>query len=369
MTRKTIRSLAIVVAGVMLIAPKTFAKTVLVGTCKQNLQTYPTISQAVSAVPPGSTVLVCPGTYPEQVTITQALTLRGVHSGNAGNPTITVPPGGLTKSVTLGNGATMFFQVLAENTDSAEVNIGNLAVDGSNNGVTGTSWLSAVLYRNSSGSIKRVATFNQSGNGYGFGIFLEPFTPSLKTVSITQSSIRDYDAEGIRSNANSNPPSLTVSIKGNSVSPVVPTPQSSGAGIDIDGVGTISGNRLISRQTSAGIGVSALSDATISNNTILGFGIGIWAVGDAATIKSNKISLASTGIVLSGKGNIVQHNSIFNSINGGAAIQLGCSATTKNTITHNEINDGYYGIINDNGTNVIIPNSFSNVVTLVSPPC
>jgi hypothetical protein len=262
----------------------------------------------------------------------------------------------------------MFFQVLAENTDSAEVNIGNLAVDGSNNGVTGTSWLSAIFYRNSSGSIKRVATFNQSGNGYGFGIFLEPFTPSLKTVSITQSSIRDYDAEGIRSNANSNPPSLTVSIKGNSVSPMVPTTQSA-AGIDIDGVGTIYGNRLISRQTSAGIGVAGLSGMTVSNNTILGFGIGIWEIGDAVTITSNKISLATAGIVLNGKGNIVQHNSIFNSINGGAAIQLGCSATTHNTITHNVINDGFYGIINDNGTNVIIPNSFSNVVQLVSPPC
>jgi copper-binding protein NosD len=368
MTRTTIYTLAIVAAGVMLIAPNTFAKTVLVGTCMQNLQTYPTISQAVSAVPPGSTVLVCPGTYPEQVTITQALTLRGVHSGNAGNPTITVPVGGLTKSVTLGNGATMFFQVLAENTDSAEVNIGNLAIDGSNNGVTGISWLSAIFYRNSSGSIMRVATFNQSGNGHGFGIFLEPFTPSLKSVSIMHSSIRDYDAEGIRSIANSNPPSLTVSIRGNSVSPVVPTPQS-GAGIDIDGVGTISGNRLISRQTSAGIGVTVLSDATISNNTIMGFGIGIWPIGDSVTITSNKISLATAGIVLSGKGNIVRHNSIFNSINGGAAIQLGCSATTHNTITHNVINDGFYGIINDNGTNIIMPNSFSNVVQLVSPPC
>ena len=73
-----------------LTAPAALAKTVLVGTCRHGLQTYPTISQAVSSVPAGSTVLVCPGNYPEQVTITQHLILRGVQSANTANPTIAV---------------------------------------------------------------------------------------------------------------------------------------------------------------------------------------------------------------------------------------------------------------------------------------
>src|SRR3981189_2967160 len=45
------------------------APTFVVGTCKPGLSSYPSISAAVAAAPSGSTVQVCPGTYPEQVTI------------------------------------------------------------------------------------------------------------------------------------------------------------------------------------------------------------------------------------------------------------------------------------------------------------
>lgn len=368
MTTATIIRRLVGISAVMLISHWAIAKTVIVGTCMPKLQTYSTISEAVSAVEAGSTVLVCPGAYPEQVTITQPLTLRGIQSGNSGNPTVTVPPGGLTKSVSLSNGVAMFYQISVQGTDSATVSISNIGFDGTNNGVTGTNWLSAILYQNASGNVSHVATFNQKGNGYGFGIFLESSTPSSKIISINQSSIHDYDQEGIRSNANTNPPSLTVSILGNSVSPVVPTPQSSGAAIDIDGIGTISGNRLFSRQTSSGIGIAVLSQITISNNTVVGFGIGVWPGGDSVTVKSNKISLATAGIVLSGTGHVVQGNSIFETINGGAAIQFGCDSK-HHTIIHNLINDSLFGIIHGDSTNIISPNSFSNVVTLTQPAC
>jgi len=68
--------------------------TVAVGNCRPPLVSYSTISEAVAAVTPNSTVLVCPGTYPEQVTITQALKLKGLKD-EAGYPVITVPSGGL----------------------------------------------------------------------------------------------------------------------------------------------------------------------------------------------------------------------------------------------------------------------------------
>jgi hypothetical protein len=44
---------------------------------------FTTISAAVIGVPAGSKIQVCPGTYPEQVTISQPLTLEGISSGNA----------------------------------------------------------------------------------------------------------------------------------------------------------------------------------------------------------------------------------------------------------------------------------------------
>ncbi len=71
--------------------------TVAVGTCTK-FPSYITIQQAVTAVPAGGTVKVCPGTYPEQVTITKNLTLIGIGPTAS---TVVVPAGGLvTNGVT-----------------------------------------------------------------------------------------------------------------------------------------------------------------------------------------------------------------------------------------------------------------------------
>src|ERR1700745_2136330 len=70
------------------------------GTCKPKLTSFTTIQAAVSSVPPGSTVLVCPGVYPEQVAIFQPLTLQGVASDNLDQIVIAVPSGGLVANVT-----------------------------------------------------------------------------------------------------------------------------------------------------------------------------------------------------------------------------------------------------------------------------
>lgn len=66
--------LAIVCAA--LLTGNAKAITVEVGNCAGFPQ-YPTIQQAVSSVPSGATVGVCPGTYPEQVVITRNVTLKG----------------------------------------------------------------------------------------------------------------------------------------------------------------------------------------------------------------------------------------------------------------------------------------------------
>ena len=57
------------------------AATYYVGTCKAGA--FGSISAAVAAVPAGSTVDVCPGTYAEQVMINQVLTLQGISSAKA----------------------------------------------------------------------------------------------------------------------------------------------------------------------------------------------------------------------------------------------------------------------------------------------
>jgi pectin methylesterase-like acyl-CoA thioesterase len=53
-----------------------------VGLCAGPGNHYTTIQAAVNA-PGVTTVEVCPGTYPEQITITQNLTLKGIASGTS----------------------------------------------------------------------------------------------------------------------------------------------------------------------------------------------------------------------------------------------------------------------------------------------
>jgi len=359
---------------VILLAATTsaFAATVSVGNCRPSLQKFSTISQAVSSVAAGSTILVCPGVYREQITISQPLTLTGVQDLNAANPRIAVTLGGLTQSVNSQiNGIPIFFQILVKDTESGAVNISNIAVDGTNSRVPDSVvGLAGIYYQNSSGTISKVAVYRHYAKRAGYGILLDNVTTPPKKITVANSSVHAFDAEGIRTNVQQ--PSLTVDIRSNSVisSDALNSTPSAG-GIDVDAIGTISGNRVVSRPESsgisAGVGIAFRSNTFVSNNTVVGFSVGIWPVGDSNTIKSNMVLLTSGAIVLSGQNNIVQYNSILDVIHGGAAITFNCTGTS-NTVTHNIINDANIGIIDHPG-NVVAPNSYSNVNGILSPPC
>ena len=317
MKRTPLFGLFLIAALLAIGVPQTVASTVVVGTCMNNDQTYPTISQAVSSVPSGSTVLVCPGVYAEQVTVTQPLTLRGVTSGNTANPTIIVPAGGLTESVTAPtNGVTMYFQILVQGTESGLVNISNIAVNGSssaNQGING--WIEGIYYQNSSGTVSNVATYGQNGNGYGFGIFVEGTTTPAKTVTVRNNSVHDFDAEGIRTNGHPWSPTLTVNIASNSViHSNTFTGNPAYGGIDVQGAtGTISNNRVITQPSapgiSAGVGIGLGSSIAVTVSTVENFSVGIW-VGNCNSMKGNQVSLAGAAIVISGNGHDVENNSL-----------------------------------------------------------
>jgi pectin methylesterase-like acyl-CoA thioesterase len=48
------------------------AATVQVGACRNGLPSFATIQSAVNTSSAGTTILICPGTYPEQVVIKKA---------------------------------------------------------------------------------------------------------------------------------------------------------------------------------------------------------------------------------------------------------------------------------------------------------
>ena len=76
-----LRFIATLIASVLLSASSFAGTTYFVGTCQPKKPSYATISQAVSSVPAGSIIEVCPGKYPEQVVITMPLTLEGIPGG------------------------------------------------------------------------------------------------------------------------------------------------------------------------------------------------------------------------------------------------------------------------------------------------
>lgn len=225
------RTLLLLAAMSLLVARPTMAdNNVAVGTCKPRLTSFSTIQAAVSTVRPGSTVLVCPGVYPEQVTISQPLNLQGIADSNLDQVVITVPSGGLAVNVTSISSEAVAAQVLVQN--AASVNITNIIVDGTGGdqacATTGT-WLAGIFYAsNSSGTILRVRTSGQMDGGCGVGIWAENGGSTSQSVIIASSSVHDIDGAGI-SVTSGTPSTLNVTVRGNYVS--------SPAGIGIFAIG------------------------------------------------------------------------------------------------------------------------------------
>ncbi len=322
-------------------AHSALAATVEVGTCLPKLVSYPRIQAAVIGVPPGSTIKVCPGTYYEQVTISQPLTLEGIVSGNGARAIIAVPAlaEGLQPNVTstVTGVWTYYFaqfaaQVLVQG--PGPVNITDITVDGTgaNLGCSTTlEWLAGIFYASgSSGTVNRVTTRNQLDQSCGNGIWVENGPPSTQTVTIENSSVHDFDYAGIFVGTAGYDSVLVAPIKGNSV-------YGAGGTYGIEtffATGTVSGNVV----TGGPIGIFNQSGptlaTTISANTVADVGTGIATGWDAgSSVKSNKISNASTGIDLQAIGITADSNTITKT---ATAIEFECNT---DSVAGNIIND------------------------------
>jgi hypothetical protein len=115
-----IRLLVIVVSALLLAACPAMASTYYVGTC--HAKSFSTISAAVSAVPAGSIIDVCPGFYSEQVIISKSLTLQGVAYQNTSGAAV-ASSGSVAETQVLGLDLIPAIWVTA-----GTVNISNLSV-------------------------------------------------------------------------------------------------------------------------------------------------------------------------------------------------------------------------------------------------
>ncbi|HWX91825.1 MAG TPA: hypothetical protein VNY29_04260 [Terriglobales bacterium] len=338
----------------LLLAPLALAddNNYAVGTCKPKLKSFPTIQTAVSTVPPNSTVSVCPGVYPEQVTISQPLNLQGVADSNSDQSVITIPSGGLTSPLTSIFGESVTAQVLVQ--ASGTVNISNLTVDGTGGDTACTTWLAGIFYASgSSGSVSRVRTSNQIDAGCGVGIWAENAGPANTSVNIVGNSVHDVDGTGI-SLASVSPATLNASTRDNFVSP-----NSAAIGIAAASInGDITDNDL-----SNGIaGVFDLAPAVrVVANNISTNEFGLLLLG-GGTVQANDITNSGVGVALGGPGAVVQSNHITLSMQ--AAIEFSCNPAT---VSHNTINDALVGL-GDVPLGFTGSNNFANTGT-VSTGC
>jgi hypothetical protein len=402
--------LVVLVAGV---CPAAYSGTYAVGKCTAHAF-YGTISEAVAAVPAGSTIQICPGIYAEQVVINKNLILTGVSStGVAGaktptpgtnNPTIVSPPNGVAANTgDLFNGFSTAAQVLVATpagTDTPiSVNISNLIVDGSNNQLSGCGTdLVGIYYQNASGTIDHVAArfqeLDQADFGCqdglaiyaqaGYGTTLNP----LASVTIENNSVHDYDKNGITVDGDE----ITATVSGNYVVGIGATPLIAQNGIQIsDGaIGKVESNTVTDDvyvnpssctatststcYSATGIllydsGGAKTTPLTISSNIVSNAQGGIVAVGDSAgtadynTVSSNRITTSPAagpflldGIDLCGNNNTATSNIVFNSSGSGVHIDSSCTelnstqSGNNSMATGNTINEACAGVLEGNGS-------------------
>lgn len=330
------------------------AVTLSVGTCQPALPHFTTIQAAINAAPQGGTVLVCPGTYPEQIGIYHPLTLKGVDSSGTNMAVITMPPGG--------TGTQVWVQ-------ATSVNISNLTIDGSNNGATFCGQgPNGIVYYGSSGVINHVAIRNEIPSGAGLtgcfdgdGIYVAANNSVASNVTIQNTSIHAFQRNGIEANGRG----ANVTIKTNSIGGNTVGPAGNGVAIWFGASGIVSGNSIINvlepvsfpNLFGAGYGiiVQCSQGVTISGNTIGDTQAGIVVGsaycnstsgnGDGNTIQKNTISQTHIfdAVYVCGNYNLVQSN-IINSTSE-AAIRFDSTCTTpgvsgyNNNFSSNAVNE------------------------------
>lgn len=343
-------------AALMFWAPSLFGSSVQVGTCKPHVMSFSTISAAVGGVPAGSTIQVCPGTYAEQVTITQPVNLVGVTSGTANEVVIAVPPAGLLPNTTSMFGESVAAQVLI--LEAGSVNITNISVDGTGGdmGCLSNVWVAGIFYGSgSSGTVNRVRASGQVDATCGVGIWVENSDTSNQAVSIRNSSVRNVDSAGIFAGSGTTP-TLSVSLNNNVVSA-----SSAVAGIDVDSVnGTVSNGNL----SDASFGVfDSSSGVSVTANRIIGSTTGIY-LANGGTASNNQVSGGSEGILLGASGATINANTIVS--NTTAGVELGCFAASLNG---NTINDAPVGLDSVPASAGLGTNNFFNTTTTMTGGC
>jgi hypothetical protein len=332
--------------------------TYQVGSCKPG-KFFQTITAALTATPPPNIVKVCPGTYPEQVHITQAVILEGIISGNLGEVIIASPPNGLVVNATDDLGDPIAAQLFVEG-DPGPVGISGITLDAANNEVQSPAYVVGIFFQNSSGTVNHVATRNQMGGGGGVGVWIQGGL-LLPAVTVENSSIRSFDDIGVWDQTNATSSELTVTIKDNYVnggfgSGVI-------ANVDIamgpGATAAVTDNYLAGGVT--GVRAAASATGSISGNKLI-------TDGTAIAINGGGVSVISNDIFLSSVEGIVVYSALLPAIRGntiaGCPIGIELNGFGDDNLHSNTIMDGGVGL-DQVPVGFAAVNSYYNVSTIM----
>ena len=335
------------------------------------------IQDAVNAASPGDFIRVCKGVYVEQVSIHIPLTIA------AENGAVLMPSNMQANTTSLFDAAPLAVALLVS--DTTDVTIHGLIVDGTNNGVSGCSPdFFGIAFQNASGSIRRstVRNFklpaNLNGCQSGTGIFVQSGGGQLSSVTVESNSVHDFQKNGITADEVGS----TVFIRANTVTGLGATTGAAQNGIQIGfgAAGAIRNNTVTNNLWSpctaiatctavaTNILVTQSDSVTVSGNTVSVNQVGIFVDGNSANVNSNETSASSVfdGIRFEGSQNFAHGNSVVNAGEAGIYID-----GNNNVVRNNTITDATVGILKTSTSagNLIHGNSFfDNIVTIQDPP-
>ncbi len=301
-----------------------------------------TIQKAVDVACVGETVHVGSGTFPEQVEIAKALTVRG-----AGAASTVIEPSSVvanTASLSTGNPAAAIVLVR----DATDVRIEDLAVDGSTAAFNACApSYFGVFYRNASGTVDGVDVRDVLQPGAVgcqgvVGIFAQSGAGGATDLTVSNGQVTNYGKNGITCNE-----SATVcAIEANTVIGRGPVPlgdaAQNGIQIGFGASGRIEGNTVQDNdylpQTVCATGILVLADGVeVLGNTLSANFCDLIAIGNGGRIEGNDIPAVPVPnafpLAVIGDGNDVDQNRVSGSTTDGIYVDGISNSLTCNRIT------------------------------------
>jgi hypothetical protein len=359
------------------------AASEIVGSCGTGTS-FATIQAAVDAAPAGSSILICPGNYPEQVVINKNLSLKGSQV----NTVLVKPAGGFVANTTsLTSGDPIAAQILVQSPATAVI-LSYLTVDGTGNNLdSGCSdpRLIGIYYQNASGLLAFAVVRNQAqgaanfgcNSSAGLGIFVQSSgTSTPSTVNIRDSAVYGFQKNGITANE----AGTTVTVFGDSMIGAGPTIiAQNGVQIAYGATGTIQNSvvadNVFNGDPSAGIasGILVFDSGNVgiygnSVNDTQG-GIVIQTDGtlpaDHNKVQGNSVmnTQLGDGVDVCSNNNKIASNNIYTSGQSGIHLDTTCGSTgNSNLVELNVVNEACAGILLGSGTgNTIMGNTIASV--------